>query len=401
MNKIILIGNGFDLAHGLKVKYTDFLNNVIEERVKNPNREQSLFEIRKTYPYENPLDEFEVDYSKSPITNYSLLKKKNKSVRSIDNRVSEFFKVSLKNNDFFNKLLVDLEIESWGGFEQAYYDSLTDIERLSKKAFSHVMADSEQRYIKQGDWFKGKVKKLNQDFQEIKEEFIKYLKTHMDEVFKRIQPMQSFNQWFLSPKFDHKKEEQLNPNSPFIEDSKLKPNRVLVLNFNYTQLPEKIYGVGSESNVALENYWVINIHGEVDNQEGNPIIFGYGDEMHESYSRLEDYGNITLEHFKSFQYAKTANLHKVEAFVESDIFQVDILGHGCGKCDRVLLNYIFEHNQCNRIRIHYHGDKKEYDNIYMNLSRHFSLNKKQEMRSKVIEVRNDHLIPQGHLKQSK
>lgn len=38
---IIVIGNGFDLAHGLPTKYTDFLefvkvlNNVLEERNKD------------------------------------------------------------------------------------------------------------------------------------------------------------------------------------------------------------------------------------------------------------------------------------------------------------------------------------------------------------------------------
>ena len=44
---IIVIGNGFDLAHGLPTKYTDFLefvkvlNNVLEERNKDYEKRDS------------------------------------------------------------------------------------------------------------------------------------------------------------------------------------------------------------------------------------------------------------------------------------------------------------------------------------------------------------------------
>lgn len=33
MNRLVLIGNGFDLAHGLKTKYEDFINWYWERRV--------------------------------------------------------------------------------------------------------------------------------------------------------------------------------------------------------------------------------------------------------------------------------------------------------------------------------------------------------------------------------
>jgi hypothetical protein len=37
MNRIIIIGNGFDLAHGLKTSYGDFLDWVKSQAVKNPD----------------------------------------------------------------------------------------------------------------------------------------------------------------------------------------------------------------------------------------------------------------------------------------------------------------------------------------------------------------------------
>ena len=37
MNRIVLIGNGFDLAHGLPTRYEDFINWYWEQRVRNFN----------------------------------------------------------------------------------------------------------------------------------------------------------------------------------------------------------------------------------------------------------------------------------------------------------------------------------------------------------------------------
>ena len=41
MNRLIIVGNGFDLAHGLKTKYSDFINwywNFVKEQlIKKPS----------------------------------------------------------------------------------------------------------------------------------------------------------------------------------------------------------------------------------------------------------------------------------------------------------------------------------------------------------------------------
>ena len=41
MNRIILIGNGFDLAHGLKTSYQDFLKWILKQ--KDYNTEGNIF----------------------------------------------------------------------------------------------------------------------------------------------------------------------------------------------------------------------------------------------------------------------------------------------------------------------------------------------------------------------
>lgn len=54
MNRIILIGNGFDLAHGLPTRYEDFINWYWEKRVNSftgnltPISEDCLCSIRMT-----------------------------------------------------------------------------------------------------------------------------------------------------------------------------------------------------------------------------------------------------------------------------------------------------------------------------------------------------------------
>jgi hypothetical protein len=36
MKNLVIIGNGFDLAHGLKTGYNDFVKHLINEKSKNP-----------------------------------------------------------------------------------------------------------------------------------------------------------------------------------------------------------------------------------------------------------------------------------------------------------------------------------------------------------------------------
>lgn len=54
MNRIILIGNGFDLAHGLKTKYNDFIDNYWDIKTElfkeNYNEGKLIFRTQGTEP---------------------------------------------------------------------------------------------------------------------------------------------------------------------------------------------------------------------------------------------------------------------------------------------------------------------------------------------------------------
>ena len=71
------------------------------------------------------------------------------------------------------------------------------------------------------------------------------------------------------------------------------------------------------------------------------------------------------------------------------------MGHSCGLSDRVMLNTIFEHENCRSIKIFYHKKKDGTDNysdIVQNISRHFK--EKSLMRRKIVNKSLSIPLPQ-------
>ena len=148
---------------------------------------------------------------------------------------------------------------------------------------------------------------------------------------------------------------------------------------------------------------LIEIHGRLED-ERNPINFGFGDEMDSHYQLLEEINdNEYLKNIKSFQYLHTSNYKKLLDLIDSDKFQVYIMGHSCGLSDRTLLNTIFEHENCRSIKVFYHETfdekgnfiKDNYTEITQNISRHF--NKKKLMREKIVNKMLCEKLPQTPL----
>lgn len=110
----------------------------------------------------------------------------------------------------------------------------------------------------------------------------------------------------------------------------------------------------------------------------NPIIFGFCDEHDKDYVSFEDKKvNELFKHIKSFQYLKTSNYQDLIRFINSDDYQVCILGHSCGLSDRTMLKEIFEHNKCKSIKIYYYKwGNESHENDYVEktyeISRHFT-----------------------------
>lgn len=171
------------------------------------------------------------------------------------------------------------------------------------------------------------------------------------------------------------------------------------LNFNYTSTIDvylKKMKEPFEDRFFGEAYQ-IQIHGRL-NDEINKINFGFGDEMDDDYKLIEKLDdNEYLKNFKSFQYLQNQNYKHLLDFIDSEKFQVYIMGHSCGLSDRTLLNTVFEHNNCRSIKVFYYknGDYDNYTEIIQNISRHF--NKKSLMRSKIVNKTLCQPMPQIQL----
>jgi hypothetical protein len=206
------------------------------------------------------------------------------------------------------------------------------------------------------------VKSLNEDFAYIKIKLQEYLTT-IDATSKQIIP--DINNHFKT-KF-HK----ANRNE-----------KIVFLNFNYTSTVE-MYCKHIEHNQYEINY----IHGKL-NDETNPIIFGYGDEIDSYYQKIEDANNNEyLRNFKSFGYYKTNNYQNLSKLTDYEShFDVFIMGHSCGLSDRVLLNRILENDFCHHINIYYYkinDNENDYAQKTMELSRHFTSKSRHKMRTKI------------------
>jgi hypothetical protein len=175
-------------------------------------------------------------------------------------------------------------------------------------------------------------------------------------------------------------------NRPF-ETSMAK--ETLILNFNYT---DTISNYMSKS--SYKSPKKIFIHGEL-NSVGNPIIFGFGDEVDRRYEDIENSpAHGWFEYIKSFWYLKTNNYRDLISFIDSDEYQVLVLGHSCGLSDRTMLQMIFQHDNCRSIKLYYYGDKdsNNHRQTLREVARHFK--DKGLMRRRIVSEENSQRMPQ-------
>ncbi len=147
----------------------------------------------------------------------------------------------------------------------------------------------------------------------------------------------------------------------------LLPNQIMLLNFNYTNTAQSYCKAGS-------SFTVNHIHGKV--EEPKSIIFGYGDELDEEYKKISNRNdNTLLTNVKSIRYLEADNYRKMLSFIESEPYQVVIMGHSCGNSDRTLLNTLFEHKNCVSIKPYFYIKEDGSDNyleLIQNISRNFT-----------------------------
>jgi len=333
MNRIILIGNGFDLAHGLKTSYADFIDwywnewgELLLRSHKRIEEDKFCSFILHDYIEGNWHgvfhDIFRANNSLKPWTGHEVVD----FVKQTDDLCDYPI-----NNSFFSKICNEVEIKKWVDIEEVYYDF------LKKNA---------------------NPKQLNDDLDFIKNKLVEYL-TSLQDV--------PINYKIREQIFGLIEKEDVAISSSDKWDDVSLPDNIMLLNFNYTHTADKYLP-------KLDKYSVNNIHGSLSNPES--IIFGYGDERDDEYDVLmKKNDNEYLQHIKSFRYLEASNYRDMLAFIESAPYQLCIMGHSCGLSDRTLLSTLFEHPNCVSIKPYYHKKEDGSDNhreLVQNIARSFT-----------------------------
>jgi hypothetical protein len=401
MNRLVIIGNGFDLAHGLPTSYKDFIDDYWKN-IKDSNHDELVaFKIGSYAEFNghNNLNDLidiicpmDVKYKKDGISIYKLA---DNPKPLVNNRIQI---IDYKN--YFFKSLNQNAIKNWVDIENIYYNNLKEIAK----------GEIEGKSLIRG------ISKLNEEFEQVKNllerylnekavnqydlDFIKKKSSVWNSFYSVLKPISLFSDENNILKEFINEEDIKYIKERFEEEGREEVvNNLYILNFNYTPI-SSIYSELLNRDDKIQSS--INfIHGSLGNVSDNKINFGFGDEMDDDYKVIENLGNNEyLKNFKSFQYLQNSNYNDLLRFVDSKRFQVLIMGHSCGLSDRTLLNTIFEHNNCRSIKVFYYETKDDngvvikdnYTEIIQNISRHF--NKKKLMREKIVNKTLCQPLPQ-------
>ncbi len=364
MNRLVIIGNGFDMAHGLKTSYKDFINWYWEQRLNALLTEHSAVS-------EDCLCKLEIKNTKDCASWFSYFF--SHSLRDVITREWKFPPFAIvsafkdKPDDFtvtfsrfFETIMQSIETKGWVDIENDYYQLLKHSTEKVDCGYS--------------------VKELNNQLAFLQGKLIEYLRTlnvpeAIDAFWKAMKDSVCVEDLSTEgkklAKSIHKSIEYDNNR---FDDYRytmeryngLKTDHIMLLCFNYTGTVRMYERLGG----FILNY----IHGELEHPEH--IIFGYGDELDKSYHDIvERNDNELLKNVKSVKYLETNHYHKMLDFLIAAPFQVLIMGHSCGNSDRTLLNTIFEHENCVSIKPFYHkwdDGTDTYLELVQNISRNFT-----------------------------
>jgi hypothetical protein len=376
LNRLVLLGNGFDLAHNLKTSYNDFILWYLKKSFTKAQTEKQyrddLIDIHVNDV--NGLERFNsigIDNVSSFVDHFynegfsAIIGKSQFKVNGWMNIWTNPFVIKLKSK-LVENLILNCSSVNWVDIENVYYEELKAIlshpSKHGKKHDIDVLNTVLKHIIKELEIYLSSIpaSKSNAKYEEI------------------IRSPFDFNEFVDKSLF---------------ESFHTEIDLTLIVNFNYTSTVEQYFDKENIEDMHIDiNY----IHGKL-NDENNKIILGFGDELDDDYSGFElDKTKGIFEYIKSFWYFKTSNYYKLVRFIESKDFQVYILGHSCGLSDRTMLNMIFEHDNCKSIKIFYHEteDSNNYTSLTQEIARHFK--DKQKMRRKIVPFDLCSPMPQGN-----
>lgn len=340
---LLIIGNGFDLAHEMKTRYSDFLLRFLRD---------TIFEFNHNMPQNKKL--IHITGNSEIFRNRDI-----ENVIDIYRRMERHSEINIETGPIMKVLIDRMKyIENWVDVETIFFDQLV----LAKDGKNNGTT----------------VRMINEELNNIRDELIKYLeKQEVGDISE--DDIEHYTTLFSEPY-------QLNM-------SELEyPEYLYFLDFNYTNTIEPYLNrCRKHGHHVVRNY----IHGDLEGLFGNPV-FGFGDEMDRRYSSFEEHmDNALFEHMKTFRYLRTKWYRHLIQAIDNDPFDVYIFGHSCGLSDRTLLNTIFEHDNCKRIKLfYYQNDKGENDFVAKTYDMYRHFKDKSLIRNRLISLEESQAMPQ-------
>lgn len=383
MNRLVLIGNGFDLAHDLKTSYEAFIYKYWERKFYSfiGNGSNVSKDILCTLTSMAPWSV--VYYNNSYYFGNSNGKELYEFLKDNPN------KFQINYTPFFERIHHSIETKGWVDIEKEYYDlleqnsfanySAKNIEELNnqllylQKQLTEYLTEINKEPIQVNDGIRKKIyapielSDIAVEATQTLNNYIEWCNKQEEDYWKYVLNnycKDTVGSGLLYDIIDYKKD----PLNHSVPEAYMLPQKIMLLNFNYTKTAKQY--LNQNSNIFSLNH----IHGVLEDPES--IIFGYGDEFEDKYKKLQNLNNNEcLKNIKTIRYLESDNYRKMHEFVESAPFQVIIMGHSCGNSDRTLLNTIFEHKNCVSIKPYYHKIDDNNDNyieLIQNISRNFT-----------------------------
>ena len=365
INRLIIIGNGFDLAHGMKTRYKDFVTWYVKQRISkhigNRSSKETKDELMSIIQQKDSVEMLLRYYEElTPKQNLDKVKQ---------------YGYEVKLSPFFDKIIEEIENKNWVDIECEYNKYLCDLVKqlelsdgeVSKKKVSKEIDElnGEMKFIKEKlkEYLKGQDGRVDENCIRIDKEPLRreILDKMMMPLSKQEIAVESLEQWdcFVKEKYS---------------TIELRPDEILILNFNYTSLAAAYHTRITDNPKYKTNKgtaYLNQIHGSLYGKE--EIIFGYGNTQDENFPKLKQNDKF-LENIKPMRYRTSFLYPHVLKFIGDAPFQVCIMGHSCGESDRTLLRDIFQHKKCISIKPYYweySKDKNNYQEIYNNIFRCF------------------------------
>ncbi len=306
---ILILGNGFDLAHGLKTKYCDFLNYCRNKDKYKDFCSSNLWMkhfLNKTIIGNNWINLENEIYN--VIVKLSTL---------------PYFRNSVSNEKYNETLF--LISKDYSNF------SFDEVERYFREPTSLFHNDC--YYVKIKDFIKFLYNQLR--------EFIEFFEKYLSEV--------AISQISLEPNY------QL----PFLKSSNLNIMNILfILNFNYTNTLMSLYEniMDFRQKESIQTYY---IHGKINS---NNIVLGTQFYDNKSTNIPPEF-NIFRKHNQRHKYNTIEEyqnlLHIIKTYNDKTKRVFHVIGHSLDKSDAIILKHIFLANKNSIINIYYHNEETQ------------------------------------------